>query len=118
MRSSYVPGMPSSLPPFDRAVALACTMQTLRGRWLTVRCGCGASSTPPIKLMLADRPELARATLADVLVSLRCHKCRARPASVALVETSYGGLEEGGGGPSERGWRLVLHCRPSAGDSR
>jgi len=100
--------MPGSLPPFDRAVSLAYAMRTLRSRWLAVRCHCGASSTPPIKLMLAERPTLTRATLADVLVSLRCHVCRARPKSVALVETSYRGLDEGGGGPAERGWRLVL----------
>jgi hypothetical protein len=60
-------------------------------------------------MMLMERPELAQCTLADVLVNLRCHACRGRPASVALVETSYGGLEEDSGGPSERGWRLVLH---------
>ncbi len=101
--------MSGNPPPFDRAVALACTMRTLRGRWLAVRCHCGASSTPPVKLMLVERPDLARSTLAVVLVSLRCHVCRGRPASVALVETSYGGLDEGGGGPAERGWRLVLH---------
>jgi len=57
-----------------------------------------------------SRPGLARAQ-SQVLMSAFPGQApkSGRPASVALVETSYGGLEEDSGGPSERGWRLVLH---------
>jgi hypothetical protein len=42
--------------PFDRSIALACTMRTLRGRWLHVQCRCGQSSPNPVRLMLREEP--------------------------------------------------------------
>ena len=98
--------MPSATPPFDRAIALACTMGTLRGRWLYVRCTCLASSCRPVRLILRDDPVAARSTLADVLVRLRCDTCRARPASVHLTETPLPPDVVGNVVP---GWHLLLH---------
>ncbi len=98
--------MPSATPPFDRAIALACTMHTLRGRWLYVRCACLASSSRPVRLILRDDPAAGRRTLADVVVRLRCDACNARPVSVHLTETPLP--------PDMRddvvpGWHLLLH---------
>ena len=98
--------MPSPTPPFDRAIALACTMQTLRGRWLYVRCGCLASSCRPVRLILRDDPAAARSSLADVLVRLRCDTCKARPVSVHLTETP---LPPDVVGDVVPGWHLLLH---------
>ena len=98
--------MPSPTPPFDRAIALACTLQTLRGRWLYVRCACLASGSRPVRLMLQNNPHAGRRTLADVLVRLRCDTCSARPASVHLTETA---LPPDVVGDVVPGWHLLLH---------
>ncbi len=98
--------MPSAIPPFDRAIALACTMATLRGRWLHVRCACLASSSRPVRLILRDDPAAGRCTLADALVRLRCDACKARPASVHLTETALPPDVQGDIVP---GWHLLLH---------
>ena len=98
--------MPSPTPPFDRAVALACTLQTLRGRWLYMRCACLASSSHPVRLMLQKEPAAARRTLADVVVHLRCNTCKARPTSVHLTERPLPPDVEGDIVP---GWHLLLH---------
>lgn len=79
--------MLSATPPFDRAIALACTMHTLRGRWLYVRCACLASNSRPVRLILRDDPAASRRSLADVVMHLRYHACDAWPASVHLTET-------------------------------
>ena len=98
--------MPSATPPFDRAIALACTMQILHDRWLYVRCRCLASSCRPVRLTLCDNPGLARSTLADVLVRLRCDTCKARLASIHLTETP---LPPDVVGEVVPGWHLLLH---------
>ncbi len=99
--------MPSAKPPFDRSVALACTMRTLRGRWLHVRCRCGQSSPNPVRLMLREQPECAGQTVADVLVSLRCRSCHGRRITVHLCEDAHGV----GSLPKSitPGWALLLH---------
>ena len=94
-------------PPFDRAIALACSMLTLRARWLYVRCACGTSDARPIRLMLADGSLPGDSTLADVVVHLRCHSCRARPFTIHLSENGYG--PGGVAGRTESGWCLHLH---------
>jgi hypothetical protein len=98
--------MPSATPPFDRAIALACTMRTLRGRRLYVRCACLASNSRPVRLILRNDPAASRRTLADVVVHLRCHACDARQASVHLTETPLPPDVKGDVVP---GWCLLLH---------
>ena len=98
--------MPSPTLPFDRAIALTCTLQTLRGRWLYVRCACQASCCHPVRLMLRKDPSAAGQTLADVLVRLRCNTCNAPPASVHLTETP---LPPDVVRDVEPRWHLLLH---------
>ena len=86
--SFHHPAHASPTSPFDRAIALVCTLQTLRGRWLYVSCACLASSCRPVRLLLRDDPAAGRNTLANVLVRLRCDACKARPASVHLTEAA------------------------------
>ncbi len=81
-------------------------MQTLRGRWLYVRCACLASSCRPVRMILRDDPAAGRRTLADVLVRLRCDTCKSRPASVHLTETP---LPPDVVGDVVPGWNLLLH---------
>ncbi len=99
--------MPSATPPFDRVIALACTMRTLRGRWLHVRCRCGRSTPHPVRLMLREDPACAAQTLADVLVALRCGGCQGRRVTVHLCQDAHGV----GSLPKSiaPGWALLLH---------
>ena len=76
--------MLSPAPPFDRAIALACTLRTLRGRWFYVRCACRTSSWHPVRLMLQDDPATACSIFADVLVRLRCGT--SRPPRVGALD--------------------------------
>jgi hypothetical protein len=99
--------MPPPAPPFDRAIALACTLHTLRARWLHLRCGCGAIEAQPVRLVLRDRPEAASGTLADVVVRLRCAGCGAQPVAVHLCQDGHGPGPIVGG--PEPGWNLLLH---------
>ena len=81
------------LPPrlYDRAVALVCTMRTLCGRWLHVRCRCEHTTPNPVRLMLQEQPECAGQSLADVLARLRCCGCQGRGRlMVHLCEDAYG----------------------------
>ncbi len=99
--------MSTAAPPFDRAVALACTMRTLRGRWLHIRCHCGQTVPNPVRLMLREKPECAGQTAADVLVSLRCSRCLGRRLTVHLCEDAHGiGSQPKSTRP---GWALLLH---------
>lgn len=99
--------MPSAVPPFDRAIALACTMRTLRGRWLHVRCSCGQSNPNPVRLMLLENPASAGQSVADVLVALRCGRCQGRRITVHLCQDAHG---VGSLPRSIRpGWALLLH---------
>jgi hypothetical protein len=93
-------------PPFDRAIALACTMTTLRARYLSVRCGCGAIETRPVRQMLQVDPGAARRSLADVVVHIRCHACRQRPATIHLCADAHGPGPIRGG--PEPGWSVLL----------
>lgn len=96
----------SSAAPFDRAVALACTMHTMRARFIYVRCGCLASTLWPVRLMLERNGSVRTRTLADVLVLLRCTICSARPLSVHLTENGYPPDVRG---DLEPGWNVLLH---------
>ena len=58
--------------------------------------------------MLAERPVLARQTLADALVRLRCNGCQRRGRlTVHLCETPHGAGPRSG--TVRRGWALLLH---------
>jgi hypothetical protein len=94
---------PAPQPPGDRALILACSVRRLRRWWLEVRCGCRVAYLP-LRIMVANR-ELAGATVADVLVQLRCEKCRQRPITVALVNDPAG---QAPGRMGSSGWRVVL----------
>ncbi len=85
--------MPPSAP-YDRTIALACTLPALRTRWLYVRCQCGASHQHPINLTLLEKPAAARWTLADLVVRIRCLHCRGREVAVLLTEDHRGAAEE------------------------
>jgi len=69
--------MPPALPA-DRALALACSIYTLRHLWLHVRC-CGSATTP---LRMIKRG----GTLADYLMALRCKQCAAPPRFAMLID--------------------------------
>jgi hypothetical protein len=95
------------IPPFDRAIALVCSMRTLRGRWINVRCRCGHCIPHPVRLMLRETPECADRTLADVLVGMRCRGCGGRRLTLHLCEDGHGvGALPKAIAP---GWALLLH---------
>lgn len=56
--------------------------------------------------MVAANREMAAATVADVLVQLRCEKCRQPPITVALVDDPAG--QAPGRMGAANGWRVVL----------
>ena len=68
--------------------------------WLEVRCGCGASSFQPCR-MLAHRYSPS-VRLRDVLARLKCRRCQSKPVSVALIERADGSAQ----------WRLQLTVEP------
>ncbi len=84
--------MPSAVAPFDRAIALACTVQTLRGRSLYVRCRCLTSTVWPVRLLLKRDSSVQTRTLADMIVFLRCSTCG---GAVADVVEMVGGVVSG-----------------------
>ncbi len=96
-------------PPFDRTIALACSMHTLRHRVLNLRCKCGWSSPQPIQALLRDGQAHPGQTLADALVLARCGgRCTMsatrQPMTVHLCETIYG---------PERPEVAAIHRRPA-----
>jgi hypothetical protein len=94
-------------PPFDRAIALACTMATLRARWLYVECRCGAIQGRSVRLMLQADSSAAGRTLADVVVHIRCYVCHQRTVTIHLCADAHGPGPIRGG-PSA-GWSVLLH---------
>ncbi len=97
-------------------------MQTLRGRWIDVRCRCGHCTPQPVRLMVREDPACVDRTLADVVVSLRCNGCRGRQLALHLCENGYGvgslpksitlgvstALHDGGGPePPEQKWTVL-----------
>ena len=101
------------MPPFDRTIALACSMRTLRGRWLHVRCACGWSSPKPIRAMLIAGDVRPDQTLADAVVMTRCGNDRChdrRKVRMHLCETVWGTSPPGKDiGWREPGWAILLH---------
>lgn len=89
--------MPPSLPA-DRALALACSIHTLRHLRLHVRC-CGSATTP---LQLIKRA----GTLADYLMALRCRQCAAPPRFAMLIDQPAQGTRRAYGHPES--WQLIV----------
>lgn len=99
--------MPWPSPPFDRAIALACTLPALRARWLYVRCACGASHGLPIQLAMQENRGAERWSLADLVVRVRCKACSGKVLAIHLTEDHRApGPRIGGASP---GWELLLH---------
>ncbi|MGI4939906.1 MAG: hypothetical protein ACRYHQ_04970, partial [Janthinobacterium lividum] len=93
--------------PYDRTIALACTLPALRARWLYVRCTCGASHGLPISLAMQENPAAARWTLADLVVRVWCKECRGKALTVHLTEDHRAPGPQVGGPLPE--WALLLH---------
>ena len=89
--------MPPSLPA-DRAVALACSIRTLRHLLLHIRC-CG-SATIPLRLIARS------GTLADYLMALRCKQCGQPPRLAMLVDEPAQATRRPYGGSES--WQLIV----------
>jgi len=89
--------MPPSLPT-DRALALACSIHTLRHLWLHIRC-CESATIP---LRTIARP----GTLADYMMALRCKQCGASPRLAMLIDEPAQATRRPYGGPES--WQLMV----------
>lgn len=78
-----------SEPPYDRSLALAAQVQTMRDHFLEVSCGCGERRVIALGVMARDR-KLAAATLAHVALKITCHGCSTGPDEVYLCATING----------------------------
>ena len=111
-------------PPYDRALALAAQVRTMRDHYLEVICGCGARRVIGLGVMAKD-PRFATATLAHVALKIGCDACTGGPTEVHLTATIYGTqAPEYGGGPLYgrsrwcRGLReALIRCVASRGAS-
>ena len=94
-------------PPYDRAVALACTLATFEGRWISARCRCQMHTLHPVRLLLHEQPAAAGRSLADAAIRLRCTGCGGREMTLHLCQDGHGP------GPlvglTKAGWALLLH---------
>ena len=79
----------TSLAPYDRALALASLVRTMRDHYLAVRCSCGASRVIGLRQMAQDR-RLADRTLAHIALRLSCTGCYNGPDEVHLTATTSG----------------------------
>lgn len=112
--------MPLAEPPFDRAIALGCTMATLSVEPLpwpvqwppfagsTFMSGVAATHHTVFRSGFCcwKQPAAATQTLADVVVRVRCKACRGRPRAVYLAEDARGPGPLSGG--VEPGWSVLL----------
>jgi len=100
-----------SVAPYDRSLALAAQIRTMRDHFLEIRCGCGARRVVALARM-AENPRMATATLAHVALRAACHRCHTGPTAVHLCAT-VNGLEAPpfGGGIL---WSIPLVERPDA----
>ena len=94
-------------PPYDRPIALACTLATFESRWISARCRCGDHTLHPVRLMLREQPALAGRTLADAAIRLRCTDCGGRELTLRLCENAHGPGPISGA--VALGWALLLH---------
>ena len=79
----------TSTGPYDRALALASLVRTMRDHYLAVRCSCGASRVIGLRQMAGDK-RLAHCTLAHVALRLSCTGCHNGPDEVHLTATVSG----------------------------
>ena len=107
-------------PHYDRVLALAAQIRTMRDHFLEASCGCGERRVIALGVMACGR-KLATATLAHVALRLTCHGCKTGPDEVYLCATVYGRVAAtfGGGivwtmGLVERGRRPSYHLRHQA----
>jgi hypothetical protein len=100
-------------PPFDRALALASLVRTMRGHYLAVRCSCGAERTIALARMAEDRL-VAGYTLAHVALSLSCTGCHNGLDEVHLTAAIFGVGPPARGNP-DLGWTIPLVERPAGG---
>ena len=95
-------------PPYDRALALAAQVRTMRDHYLDVSCGCGDRRVIALGAMARD-PRTATATLAHIALRLSCSGCYRGPDEVYLCATINGRLASTfGGGPV---WTMPLVTR-------
>ena len=76
-------------PPYDRALALAAQVRTMRDHYLDVSCGCGDRRVIALGVMARDSLT-ATATLAHVALRLSCRGCRNGPDDIYLCATING----------------------------
>ncbi len=74
---------------YDRALALAAQVQTMRDHFLEVSCGCGERRVIALGVMARDR-RISTATLAHVALRITCHGCTSGPDEVHLCATIDG----------------------------
>lgn len=98
--------------PYDRALALAAQVRTMREHYLEVRCGCGARRVIALARMMEDQ-RVANATLAHVALRTACHGCYTGPTEVNLCATVHGTEPAPFGG--SLAWAIALVQRPSVG---
>jgi hypothetical protein len=98
--------------PYDRALALASEVRTMRDHFLEVNCGCGARRVIALGQM-ARSATWATATLAHVALRVSCHGCHTGPTGVHLTATTHG-LVGAPHGP-DAVWSIPLVERPNAG---
>ncbi len=106
-----------SEPPYDRSLALAAQVQTMRDHFLEVSCGCGDRRVIALGVMARDR-KLATATLAHVALKITCRGCHRGPDEVHLCATIHGRVAATFGGGIvwtmpliERGQQPSYHLR-------
>jgi len=75
--------------PYDRALALAAQVRTMRDHFLDVSCGCGDRRVIALGMMARDN-RVATATLAHVALRLSCLGCRTGPDEIHLCATING----------------------------
>ncbi len=102
-------------PPYDRPLALASLVRTMRDHFLAVRCGCGAERVIAVARM-ASNPQVAGYTLAHVAMSLRCEGCYDGPDEVHLTATVHGLKRAVGSG--DLVWTMPLVVRDGRGTKR
>ncbi len=103
----------TSVAPYDRALALASLVRTMRDHYLAVRCSCGAARVIGLRQMAEDK-RLALCTLADIALRLSCTGCHNGPDQVHLTAT-VSGLGPLPTGHRSLVWTLPLLERPAVG---
>ena len=69
---------------------------------LEIRCACGRSSYPPIRMLVLERGD---DTFRRFVAALRCKQCGARPTEAYLVAGFHRRCQ---GGPESNDWAVAL----------